>query len=77
MNGLPQVFAIEKGIDMTQSQINRAVARATGESLGTIVRRGFSIERPGEADFDEDDPQMRPSVVDGDAIDAARCRSAA
>jgi len=31
---------------MTQRQMNRAVARATGESLATIVRRGFSPLRP-------------------------------
>jgi hypothetical protein len=28
---------------MTQSQIDRAVARATGESVGLIQRRGFSL----------------------------------
>lgn len=28
---------------MTQSQIDRAVARATGESVGIIQRRGFSL----------------------------------
>jgi hypothetical protein len=29
---------------MTQSQIDRAVARATGESVGLIQRRGFSLQ---------------------------------
>lgn len=28
---------------MTQSQIDRAVARATGEPVGVIQRRGFSL----------------------------------
>lgn len=28
---------------MSQSQIDRAVARATGESVGLIQRRGFSL----------------------------------
>jgi len=30
---------------MNQSQLNRAVARATGENLDTIQRRGFSFVR--------------------------------
>lgn len=29
---------------MTQSQIDRAVARATGESVDLIQRRGFSLQ---------------------------------
>jgi hypothetical protein len=62
---------------MTQTQINRTVARATGESLGTIIRRGFGIEQPGETDCDDDGPDMLPSVVDWDALDAANSRSAA
>ena len=31
---------------MTQRDINRRVARMTGESVGEIARRGFSIEEP-------------------------------
>jgi hypothetical protein len=31
---------------MTQAQLNRAVARVTGESLATIQRRGFSPVMP-------------------------------
>lgn len=52
---------------MTQSQLDRAVARATGESLSTISRMGFSevIDEPGEYDRD-------PLVVDWDALDAQR-----
>jgi hypothetical protein len=57
---------------MTQSQVNRAVARATGESLGTIIRRGFGIDEPGETDRDDDGVDMLPSVVDWDMLDAAR-----
>lgn len=30
---------------MTQAQLERAVARATGENLDTIQRRGFSFVR--------------------------------
>lgn len=45
---------------MTQSQLNRAVARVTGEAVRTIRRQGFSfvpmpsddlpLERDGDAD---------------------------
>ncbi len=49
---------------MTQAQLDRAVAHATGESLNTIIRRRFSIVSLGEADFDEDAPDLHPSVVD-------------
>ena len=31
---------------MTQRDINRRVARMTGESVSEIARRGFSIEEP-------------------------------
>jgi hypothetical protein len=31
---------------MTQNNLNRAVAARTGESIGTIARRGFSLESP-------------------------------
>ena len=31
---------------MTQNQVNRAVAKATGESVGTIGQMGFSVADP-------------------------------
>ena len=37
---------------MTQKQLNELVAQATGEDLGEIQRRGFSIADPVEANFD-------------------------
>jgi hypothetical protein len=50
---------------VTQRQLNRAVARATGESMATICRMGFSAlaDKPLEADCD-------PLVGDWDALDA-------
>jgi len=52
---------------MTQRQLDRAVARATGESFSTIRRMGFTplSDTPLEADRD-------PLVVDWDALDAQR-----
>jgi hypothetical protein len=52
---------------MTQSQLNRAVARATGESVATIRRMGFTHlpDMLVEAD-------RKPLVVDWDDLDAQR-----
>ena len=44
---------------MSQNQIDRAVARRTGESLSTIRSYGFSIVEP---------PEMEPLTVDWDAL---------
>ncbi len=62
---------------MTQRDLNRAVARATGESVDMIERMGFGpMEDPpdelsGEpSDERSDDPA--PSVIDWDADDDAR-----
>ena len=48
---------------MTQRQMERAVARQTGESLSTIRTRGFSIVAP---------PELAPLVVDWDALEEER-----
>ena len=66
---------------MTQMSLDREVARATGESLSTIRRMGFQVERPPLAVFDPDanadqlevdklDPA--PAVVDWDQLAARR-----
>ena len=48
---------------MTQRDLDREVARATGESLNTIRNFGFSLVEP-------DDPG--PLTVDWEAIDEQR-----
>lgn len=60
---------------MTQVEIDREVSRATGETMGTIKRRGFSI-LPLPGDYSDDEPHVLPMVVDWDAVDAARRRAA-
>ena len=42
---------------MTQNELNRAVARATGETVAEISRRGFTLDAPPAAitEFDQDD----------------------
>lgn len=55
---------------MSHSRVERTVARATGESLATIHRLGFSaLElRP----IASDDPPAKPSIVDWDDLDLQR-----
>lgn len=49
---------------MTQAQLNREVARATGESVVTIARLGFLL---AESDLDLGGP-LDPQVLDWDAF---------
>ena len=48
---------------MTHAQMERELARATGESLATIRRRGFQLVEP---------PMASPQLVDWDELDADR-----
>ncbi|MFN3152481.1 hypothetical protein [Bremerella sp.] len=56
---------------MHASELNRAVAQATGESICTIQRLGFSlcVERAPE---DEGDMLFGPNVVDWDEVEISR-----
>jgi hypothetical protein len=55
---------------MTRSRLERAVARATGESLSTIKRLGFSVVEPQPDGFD--DQPVAPNVVDWDDLQQRR-----
>ena len=57
---------------MNQSQLNHAVARATGESRDTIHRIGFSIADPESVHYDPEPSRRRPQVIDWDDLDARR-----
>lgn len=60
---------------MTQAELNQAVADATGESVNTIQRRGFSVFTPLQVfDPDENDDYSLPSVVDWDALERQQRR---
>ena len=61
---------------MSQSEVDRAVADATGESLSTIRRRGFSLVTPLTL-FDPDDTLAQPQIVDWDQLEADRYTRAA
>jgi hypothetical protein len=53
---------------MTQSELNRAVATATGETACTISELGFSIADPDEVDFDPEPYDLKPQTVDWDEL---------
>ncbi len=55
---------------MTQNDLNRAVAHATGETIGAISHLGFSLAMPEEVAFD---PVPSP-WLDWDEVDASRPR---
>lgn len=56
---------------MKQSLLERAVALATGESISTIRRMGFSVFDPA-GPHDELDALPRPRTVNWDRLDANR-----
>ena len=63
---------------MTQAELEHAVAHATGESLSTIRRRGFSVFTPLQVfNPDQNDDFALPSVVDWDSLERDQRRSAA
>jgi hypothetical protein len=63
---------------MTQAELNQAVAEATGESVSTIRRRGFSVVTPLQVfNPDANDDYELPSVVDWDALERQQRRFAA
>lgn len=59
---------------MTQAEMNRAVAAATGESVRTVRQRGFSIADPTIVDHDPEPYDFDPEgkTLDWDALDAKR-----
>jgi hypothetical protein len=55
---------------MTQAELDRRVAKATGESLRTISQMGFMLLRPVAYERDR-----QPLVVDWDDLDHDRQRT--
>ena len=56
---------------MTPQELDRAVARATGEDVREIRRRGFGIADPLETDFDPA-PDYSLKAIDWDDVDLQR-----
>lgn len=57
---------------MKQADINREVARATGESVATVKRLGFLIADPDEPIGDPNAPELGGRVIDWDDFDCFR-----
>ena len=60
---------------MTQSQLERLVARKTGDELDTIRRLGFGLAELSPEEFDPEAPPALPQVVDWDDLDQCWGRS--
>ena len=57
---------------MTQSELNRAVSRATGETVTTIRSLGFDIADPDVVFHDPEPCDLDARVVDFDELAARR-----
>ena len=57
---------------MSQAELNRAVARATGESVTTVKRLGFLLAKPSAKIPDADSEALGPQVIDWDDLEASR-----
>ncbi len=57
---------------MTQAELNRAVARATGETVAVVKRIGFLLAEPDIEVPDPYDEYLGPSVLDWDEFDEMR-----
>ena len=57
---------------MRQADLDRAVARATGESVSTIKRLGFLLDEPLPETKDADAEEFGPCVLDWDEIEFRR-----
>ncbi len=51
---------------MKQNDLNRAIARVTGETVATVKRLGFLLAEPGDVPFHPDDEALGPHVLDWD-----------
>ena len=61
---------------MTQSEVDRQVARVTGESMRTVRRHGFSILPVPLGQYDEEPEVATIRMVDWDEQDLIRRRAA-
>ena len=57
---------------MRQADINRAVARATGESVRTVSELGFSLVDPCCVDHDPEPCHIEDLIVDWDQLELQR-----
>lgn len=58
---------------MTQNDLNRQVARATGETISTIKHLGFLLDEPPPSSMSTDPDS--PQIIDWDALDVQRSQA--
>ena len=61
---------------MSQAELDREVSRATGESVGTIRRQGFSILPLPDDDVDDEPDVSTIRMIDWDEQDTIHRRAA-
>jgi len=61
---------------MSQAELDREVSRATGESVGTIRRQGFSILPLPDDAFDDEPDFSTIRMIDWDEQDVIHRRAA-
>ena len=57
---------------MTQRQLNRAVAKATGETIDTVNTMGFSIAYPRQVCHDPEPSDFEEKIIDWDRYERRR-----
>ena len=57
---------------MRQNQLNREVARATGETVATIKRLGFLLDEPSSDPQGASSDDLGPQTIDWDDFDLER-----
>ena len=57
---------------MIQAQLDQQVAQATGEDLGEVRFRGFSLADPMTVHFDPEPCELPPQILDWDQVDLER-----
>ena len=55
---------------MTQQELDREVAKATGENLSEIRRLGFSIADPADVSFDPEPSDPADKYLDWDELES-------
>ncbi len=61
-SGVIALFLKKESEVMTQSELNRQIAKQTGEPIAEIARRGFTILKELTDDTDDEPPQSRPQT---------------
>lgn len=62
---------------MTQQELDRLVADATGEEVGEIRHLGFSVADPCDVYFDPEPNELPAQVIGWDSHESDACHPAA